>query len=515
MREAVPKQIIDVPLILNGERIVPEDRPIVHHLNYDNGIRVRMPALQPQDLAAVKERSSVAVRQLTQLTTDDLTLFLNAVGDRWLSGVSPARRFANRYAHEITGFPTGMMSADYETIGHFLVHRSHTWDTVLAEFGYERIFDEWIPRQMCYIRAFPRGLLVHCLVGNLPLAGLYSVIRGVITRNCNLLKVPSRDPVSVSSFVQAMLEIDPDHPVSRSVSVAYWSHEDPVGSDALNAADAVCVWGGGEAVEAVKKAVRADVPISVYGPRWSGSVIDLTQCDPDEAALRLVEDVSFYDQEACFNSQRAFVCGDLETFRKHLRRYFDLFSNRYPLLSNRDSLAHRAATLLEARFLDFEVDEGNDWAVVVEDQRDEAVVTHPLTRTLFIRPIQCLSEVAAHLNSDTQTVGVMPWRISEQYRDQWALAGANRIVELGWSRLPRQGFTHDGVYGLHSLIRLVSVERSRSEFGQYYISPADSKTWQRAYFLGERWWSDPWWYLADRNVVESSPESSHSGGSNA
>jgi long-chain-fatty-acyl-CoA reductase len=497
-------ETLDLPLIVNGECIPPGDvgEAGVHTLRYDNGVVVRVPCLREEHLDSIAGEAAPSARALSTLGIDEIARFLNEVGDRWLARVSAGRALAQAFAPRITGFSPGMLEADYDTIGHFLVQRFHTWDTVAAELGHERIFDEWIPRQMCHVRAFPRGLLVQYLVGNLPLAGLYTVLRGIISRNANLLKLPTRDPVSAVGLVLAMREVDPDHPVTRAQSVAYWPRGSALGDRCLAAADAVCVWGGARAVEAVKRKVRANVPVSEYGPRWSASVIDLTACDPEDAAVRLVEDVSFYDQEACLSTQRAFVIGDPEAFRALLRRYFDLFAERYPLSGGRDVLAHRAASLQEARFLGLPVDEGADWAVVVLRDGERPPLPHPLTRTLFLHPVGSVEEVTGQLDAYTQTLSVLPFSLAGRYRDAWALAGADRVVELGWSRLPRQGFTHDGTYGLHPLVRLVVTERPRSDFGPYYVQPGDRGGWQRPYFLGERWWSTPWWFMAEGNVLE-------------
>lgn len=491
MTTATVRETIDLPLIINGRCVSPSEREDIHHIDYEGGLRIRVPVMQMADLERLNAERPALSRALNELNNNDITLFLSAVGERWLSGKAEGRRLAETYAHAITGFPPAMMSNDYATIGFYMAQRFHIYETIDAEFGSEKIFDEWIPRQMCYIRAFPRGLVVHYLVGNLPLASIYTVLRGVISRNCTLAKLPSRDPVSVMGLIQTMLEVDPNHPITRSISVAYWPHDAPIADACLQAGDAVCVWGGGEAVEAVKRKVRANVPVADYGPRWSASVIDLTACDPEEAAYRLVEDVSLYDQEACFSAQRAWVYGDIAPLRAHLRTYFDRFATRYPLATtNRDALAHRTATLLEARYLGLEVDEGHDWAIVVCEQSDPPPLVHPLTRTLFLHKVNSLNEVARHLDSYSQTLGLLPWDLVMHYRDEWARAGANRFVELGWSRLPREGWTHDATYGLHALVRLVAIERPRSDLGKYYPRPVDPKTWQRSHFLGEKWWPD-------------------------
>jgi len=238
-------EVLDLPLVVNGRTVYPADRKgPVHVLTYSSGLTVRIPRLLPQDLAEIRCAATRHRRAIAALSTDEITQFLGAVSEDWLAQLSPGRRLADRYGPLVTGYSPAMMAEDYGTIGHFMNERFHTYDTIAAEFGSEWVLDEWVPQQMCRLRAFPRGLALQYLVGNLPLAGLYSLLRGIITRNQTLAKLPSRDPVSVSAMVMAILATDPDHPVARSLSVAYWPHDDEVGADALEAADTICVWGG-------------------------------------------------------------------------------------------------------------------------------------------------------------------------------------------------------------------------------------------------------------------------------
>ncbi len=485
---------LELPMIINGREIRPEERASSHVLSYENGIQIRVPVMQECDLASIEaERKSIS-RALMRMSTDEITMYLNAAGDRWMANFSKGRQLVNAYAHRITGFAPGILATDYETVGHFLVNRFHLWDTIASEFGNEYIFDEWIPNQFCFTRAVPRGLLVQYLVGNLPLAGLYTIVRGILTRNVNLLKLPTRDPVTAHGFIETIISVDPEHPVSRSLSVAYWPHNSEMGDRCLATADAVCVWGGAEAVEAIKRKVRATVPVSEFGPRWSASIIDLSECDVEEAAIRLVDDVSFYDQEACFNTQHVFVKGKIDSFCQYLQDYFEQFAKRFPLGSGRDTLAHRSSTLLEAEYFGYDVIRGHDWAIaVVPPGHGVFDLPHPLGRTVFLHQVRDFDEALRNLNNFSQTISVFPSSLMGTLRDELAFSGANRINELGWSRMPRQGFTHDGIYGMHPLVRLVTVERTRMDFGKYYPMPKDPQTWQRSYMLGKKWWVDLWW----------------------
>ncbi|WP_061219407.1 acyl-CoA reductase [Leptospira weilii] len=472
------KITLDLPLIVNGKlrfpREVPDDQ--IQILNYESGLKIRLPKLLETDVDEIEKQAAEISSELRKLTTADIITFLGEVGERWDARKLAGRQLVRKYAHLVTQFSDIMMERDYETMGHFLLQRWHLYDEIESQFGEQRIFDEWIPVQMSYRKAFPRGLVLHYLVGNLPLASMYSMVRGVATKNRTLAKLPSRDPISPIGLAQAIIEVDPNHPISRSLSLAYWPHNDVTGDRCIGMVDAACVWGGAEAVEAVKKKLPANVPLAEFGPKWSASAIDLTQCDINQAAMRVIEDSSFYDQEACFNTQRAYVKGDIEPFIEALKKAFVVFNKNLPFVStNRDILAHRSITLLEAKYQGFRVESGDDWAVVVLPLNEHGF-RHPLGRTLYIHQLDDLGKITDYLTRDSQTLSVYPWKLIETYRDEWAGAGTDRMVELGFSRMPRAGFTHDAMLSMHTFVRLVSIERPWSDSGRYYTRRNDPGT---------------------------------------
>lgn len=462
---------VDLPLIVNGRPILPDEDlgpEAIHELRYPGDVSVRIPKFTGEHLDEVLRAGPEIDAELAAMKVSDIITFLGQVGERWDKRELKARMFVRKYAHQVTQFADIMMEGDYATFGHFLMQRFHLYDQIESEFGTDRIFDEWIPVQMGYRRAFPRGLALHYLVGNIPLASMYSMVRGMVTKNRTLAKLPSRDPVTPVGLAKAIIEVDPGHPVSRSLNLAYWPHEDEVGDRTIASVDAACVWGGEAAVKAVKEKLPAGVPLSEYGPKWSVSAIDLERCDPAQAAMRLTDDCCFYDQEACFNTQRAFVKGDVNAFVGELASALKAFSKNVPLVtSNQDILAHRSLVLREAMFRGYHVTADDDWAIVVLPEED-IDFRHPLTRTVFIHPVDDLGNIAKYLNRESQTLSVYPWDASLDHRDAWAGAGTDRIVELGWSRMPRSGFTHDGVLGMHGLTRMVSIDRPWTDAGKYY-----------------------------------------------
>lgn len=461
--------IINLPKIVNGEVIYADETAEIVKLYYPNEVEVHMPKFTSEDVEKIKQVKSEMNKELTNLTVSNIAEYINEVGVLWLEYKLKGRRLASRYSPLVTQFSDIITEADFKTMGDFMVQRFHIYDQIEAEFGSERIFDEWLPRQMCHIRAFPRGLGLHYLVGNLPVAGIYSILRGIITKNITVAKLPSRDPISALGFMLSIIEVDPQHPISRSLSAGYWERNDQVGDDVIAIADTVCAWGGYDAMANIKKKIPPNVTFAEYGPKWSVSVIDLEKCDIDSAARRVIEDSSFYDQEACFNTQRAYVRGNLDEFIKCLIKHYREFSKNVPYCStNIDIAANRNLALHEAQYVGCRVISEQDWAIIVANPEDKSDITHPFNRTLIIHPIDDFKKVADYLDNNSQTMSVYPWDMTLEYRDIWASAGTCRFVELGWSRMFRSGFTQDGTYGMHPMVRIACIERSWTDRGKYY-----------------------------------------------
>jgi hypothetical protein len=63
---------------------------------------------------------------------------------------------------------------------------------------------------------------VHIVAGNSPLVSASSIIRNAILRSDAIIKAPSNDPFSALAIAQTMVDIAPDHPLTKHLTVAYW-----------------------------------------------------------------------------------------------------------------------------------------------------------------------------------------------------------------------------------------------------------------------------------------------------
>ena len=140
------------------------------------------------------------------------------------------------------------------------------------------------------------------------------MIRSLLVKNNSLCKIPKRDPVSAIYFALSLIEIAPDHPITKSISVAYWERDSWQEERLLHASNAVCIWGGDSAISEIRKKLKAGTRVLEFGPKRSLAFIDLSNIDEgdsiEEIALRSGHDFSVYNQEACFTSQELYIVAD-------------------------------------------------------------------------------------------------------------------------------------------------------------------------------------------------------------
>ena len=462
-----PDGQIDLPVVIQGRLLGPADAPRCHTLEYGSGVTVRLPALDREHIEDVTRSRAALLEELGRLTIHDVTTLFAEVGSRWLDPSYPIRRQAEERAALLTGYARRMITLDYNFLGYILRQRPYVYDYIESELGNERIMDEWCRVKACWVRAFPIGVVLHSMVGNVPMANAFTLLWACMTRNISIAKVPARDPVTPLALAQAFVNVAPDHPITRGLTVGYWGHDSKLSTAACEAANVVLAWGGANAVKQLKHKAPAGVPVIEFGPKWSLAVVDLDRCDPEMAAWRMAADVVFYDQEACLSPQRLFVKGDSRRFIERLKHYIDRAGQHIPKeCKNPDALAHVALTRLEADFRGWTMHQGAGWTVIEVDD-PSSVVEHPLGRTLFVHPVEDLGEIKRYLNVNAQTMCVEPWELAIEHRDDWGLAGVDRIVELGMSRRPQYGYAHDGIRPLTRLVHWVTVEAGVADFYRY------------------------------------------------
>lgn len=345
------------------------------------------------------------------------------------------------------------------------------WREIEQNFPDPAALDGWVPKQdftgrRSFVRAFaPR--LIHVLPGNSPGVAVKSVAQGALVKAVNLFKMSSADPFTMVAILRSMAAIDPDHPVVRSMSAAYWRGGDAGVERILYRPqyfDKIVAWGGGDAIANVIQYLGPGFQLVSFDPKTSVSMIGREGL-ADEAVLERVADLASADvmtlnQEACVASRFQFVEGDEEDVDRFCAR-----------LQRR--IAERAAASGDIRPLDLDLKEQVEALMFLDDDyrvwgrtdgsglviRSSAPVDfHPINKIANVVRVESLDDAVQWINVATQTVGFFPFERMARYRDRLASAGAQRIVHLGEAGPATIGNPHDAMYPLHRFVHWMAHE---------------------------------------------------------
>lgn len=471
-------RVIELPIVVAGRRVNIDGGPVTE-IEYANGTVCRFPQLTPAMIAEINASDPMS---LAEVPLQDIVNFLRKVGRFWSfeNANQPLCRTAVETMSAINGYDQRMAQREMNVLSVICSHGEALHDLVDAELGNRFYLEEWIPNFDAYVHAVPHGRMAHVLVGNVPVSSAMSLVRGLLAKNTNVAKLPRRDPVTALAFVLSCIEIDPDHPVTRSLTAAYWAPGSEAEKQVLSHANAVCVWGGQGAVDGVRAVAPSDADILVFGPKRSFSIVGRESADSAKVARDLAHDVSINDQEACFSPQMAFVEGDVDAFIGHLGEALKLYSHLLPKSAKTfDDHAHVQMARLTAAFRGDEVSSSDDtdWSVI--KLKDPANVgEHPLGRVIFVVPVDSIQEALAHADRQTQTITLSPWSRNVEIRDRAARLGVAKITEIGLAEWQRIGAPHDGILPMARMVRWVGLERGLDYLGKTIeFGPVDTTGW--------------------------------------
>jgi hypothetical protein len=334
-----------------------------------------------------------------------------------------------------------------------------------SNFANREALDGWVERVDLYgnkgaIRAFPPRM-VHMLAGNAPSGCVSSIAQGALVKAVNLFKMPSSDPFTTVAVLRTMAEIDPKHPVVRSMSAVYWQGGDTAIERTLYRPqyfDKIVAWGGGEAINNVIQYLGPGIQLISFDPKSSISMIGREAFDSEdriaEVAERLAADTTVFNQEACLASRYAFVEGQrpqVESFCAQLAQRLavdrEFASATSPPLSTE---AREEIQVMEAMG-DLKIWGGFDGRGLVV-LSDRPVEFQPTNKTSNVVMVGSLDDAVRYVNVATQTIGVYPYERKAQLRDRLASAGAQRLCRLGTANAHVLGSPHDAMYPLQRFV---------------------------------------------------------------
>ena len=422
--------ILKLPFIIAGEKIAVDEKDCME-IEYETGLKVLLPRVSAEHIQTIR---SSAQHDLQAMSIDDITLFLKRVASLWLDENYYLRKQAVYFGMMISGYSETMLIRDWDYVIRLLYDRNHLYEMLEGELGSRFVMEEWVPVQSCLIRAVPKGKALHIMVGNAPIAALISIIRSILTKNVTIAKLPKRDLITALFLVLSFYEVDPNHPVTRATSVLYWEAGSATEGEFIGMADVICVWGGKEAVEGIRKKASYGTDIIEFGPKRSLHLIDRGIKDINRLAQRVAYDISIYNQEACFRPQAVFIADQAEEFVQCLQYWNDYFLTIFDRGHiSKDVCAQVSRTRLEEIFKGAQVISPADntaWTIIVK--KPEVVIEHPLSRSLYVFPVNDLREALPFITKNTQTVGIAPWKSGFQLADALVSRGWKEFAKLAW-----------------------------------------------------------------------------------
>lgn len=477
-------EAVEIPIIARGRVIMPGEDAVEFRGRGGSSFRAPNPHRHVNDLVL---GNPVLLADLMDTPMRDIIAFLAEAGKRLRLEDNSFLQESFALALQTGGLSEPILRGVYDALpGMF----DPAELTALAEntigIGY---LDGWVPAAgtaaHCRVRAVGTRQL-HITAGNVPVVAALTIVRGALTKSDILIKSPSNDPLTANAIARTLIDLDPGHPVTKHVAVAYWKGGDEEMDRQIvrtSRIDKITAWGGMSSVRHIQKFLTPGIDLTALNPKFSMSVIGSEALENEdameEAATGIAVIAGFYNQTACANTRIVYVESgtDEESIEKVIalgRKVVAAFKRLPPVMStpakapDRDLEAELEAAEMEEDFYFVEGDtiEGG---VVVSKFPDRVDFYDQLNnRVVNLVPVEDLLDVVKWCNDTTQTVGIYPESLRERLLNSFALAGVQRLVPLkggdpmrifhDMHTLP-PGMPHDGIEPLRRSVRWVIDHR--------------------------------------------------------
>jgi len=259
------------------------------------------------------------------------------------------------------------------------------------------------------------------------------------------------------------------------VALTFFDHDSTEMHEAMaRAVDGAMIWGGEDAVTAVRKLpFHASARLVVFGPRLSVAAMDSASwTDSKERRAwcqRIARDVWQFDQQACSSPQTLFLERHAEhdpaAFVADLKRAFDEENRAHPRRQIEPALTSaicraRASWLVNDETNQAWFPQSPDWTILLGQGSEIPKPTQG--RTLTVLLTEDLAEVISRFDGTVQTLGLaFKDKSREESIAQIAgFHGVDRVVRIG--QMHTFGSPWDGSDLVRPMVRIVRHLPSQS-----------------------------------------------------
>lgn len=409
---------------------------------------------------------------LYSLSFDEILDFAGALGERLDLATNPYLQEACELSYRTAPTTPTLVRTSYMGLHHMLT-REAIIEAVDSTVGIKHL-EGWVRQRLIdgteiEVRCFGARTL-HIVAGNAPPLSLLTIIRNMVMRSDAIIKTPSNDPFTALAIARTMIDMAPDHPLTRHLSVAYWKGGDEAFEERLyqpQNLEKIVAWGGFASMKHVTRYIQPGLELISLDPKRSASIIGGDAFADDatmrEAALRLAADIGALNQKGCVNARVIYAqTGTDEDGLERLNRFGSYVYDALIGLPNSLSTAPKTYDKgLKAHVDALRLDD--DWYKVIGGRDGEGAIivsqlAEPVSfatmlddRTANLVPVDSLDEVMDAVDAYTQTVGIYPEALKDELKDRLPLHGAQRIVSLGYAAAMKWAAPQDGIEPLRRM----------------------------------------------------------------
>ena len=203
------------------------------------------------------------MEDLYDLSFEDILDYLAKLGERLDIRTNDYMRESREYSYATAPTTKPIMDHFYHDMP-FMFDKERIRGMVDFNIGVDYL-ERWVEQEIngarVGIRAYGARTL-HIVAGNGPVLGALTVLRGAVTRGDTLIKVPSNDPFTTGAIARTMVDMAPDHPLTKHLAVAYWRGGDEVIEGKVyqpHHIEKICAWGGFASVKHVTKYIQPGI----------------------------------------------------------------------------------------------------------------------------------------------------------------------------------------------------------------------------------------------------------------
>lgn len=421
---------------------------------------------------------------LYKLNFDDILDYCVALGERLDFATNPYLQEACELSYLTAPTSPTIVKAGYLGLRN-LLSREIITEMVESSVGVKYL-EGWVSQRLLdgtdlEVRCFGARTL-HIVAGNAVTLSLWTIIRNMVLRSDAIIKSPSNDPFTAQAIARTMIDMAPDHPLTRHLSVAYWKGGDQAFEQRLyqpQNLEKIVAWGGFASMKHVTRYIQPGLELISLDPKRSASIIGkdtfASEANMREAAVRLASDIGVINQKGCVCARTIYVqsgtdeqgLAKLNTFGRYVYDAMLCLPNSIstaPKSYDRNLKAHVDALRLDDEWYKVIGGEDGEGAVICS-QIPEPVSFSPLLddRTANLVPVDELSEMLDAVDAYTQTVGVYPESIKDELKDILPLYGAQRIVSLGYAAAMKFAAPQDSIEPLRRMGRWISNQIASPE----------------------------------------------------